>query len=953
MKKCRYFFLLAVLCVVTLVLLSGCKKPNEEPPAAIPTITLAADGASSYVIVRADDASASVVAAASELWSNFKDKTGVKIDLCDEYRYTEKGKPVAIVVGTTTDETSLRLKSGMRLADFTVHVEGSHLYLVGGSDEATVNAVNWFIENYLKEPVQSLTVEGNLDMRYTHEYPFSTLTVAGNDLSSYRIVYDADLYYSGDCAKKVQSLIADVYGFRLETVPDTEAASANEILIGDTNREESGAVISQFALPNRYWSVSVSGAKLVLANQGVRSGDAAISALEKMLGKVGEKTFDLSTSTLNLSGDVLSTDKKGIPRADGTDIRVMQSNVEGTLGNKPNGYTNQQRAELLADTYLVYFPDVITFNELYITTDRELVKYLVPLLEPYYAFAEPEWLGLYSNSEETSYGQPIAYRKDAGLTVLDAGFNYLSDLINYHGASWAVFEATNGNRFLVLAAHLSKNEDSNGKTITTWVENVMEIANLARLRYGNLPMVFGGDWYFSQSQSYYGAAYDYMIAQGLVDASETALKKHSPTIGTYHPIGEGKQDGVKQDLFFITPEWFQALSHKVIVDFYTVNASDHYPVITDIQFTKSATENDIPNDFDGKLDIEEEGTVGSGSWGDGEKLTVDGVYALADYSNLIKVYGRSFASNDGIACDFSGAGIEFNARISGDVVLKIYSSGTTYYTLYVNGVRQEQRLKFNTGTAEYTILKDLAEGEYNIKLLKQTQIEFTVSALMSLKFNGTFAEKPSDKDVLIEFIGDSITCGFGTVGYPTDGVENYRGADHMDATKAYSYLTAEQLGADHSLISMSGWSLLPGENGGSCVPNVYSQTCYKRSNELYTPTRSADIVVIHLGTNDIYYRDNYASDFVSAAKLFIEEIRRINPNAKIVWAYGSMMSGTNLNDFEAKVNTIINDCGGADAGFYRVKLPTDYNGAHKHPTEATHVESARILAQFITENVLN
>ena len=222
-------------------------------------------------------------------------------------------------------------------------------------------------------------------------------------------------------------------------------------------------------------------------------------------------------------------------------------------------------------------------------------------------------MGLYSDSVATAYGQPIAYRKDAGLTVLDAGFNYLSDMVDYHGASWAVFETTEGNRFLTVAAHLSKNVDENGNESAQWVENVLEIVELAKVKYGQLPIVMGGDWFFAQG-NYYSTAYNAVITNGYEDVSETAAQKHSAGKGTAHDIGAGTQNGVEIDILFITPEWFNALSHKIVIDFYTVNSSDHYPVVADLQFAKSATSDDIPNAFDGKLDIEDEGTVGSGAW---------------------------------------------------------------------------------------------------------------------------------------------------------------------------------------------------------------------------------------------------------------------------------------------------------------------------------------------------
>ena len=334
-------------------------------------------------------------------------------------------------------------------------------------------------------------------------------------------------------------------------------------------------------------------------------------------------------------------------------------------------------------------------------------------------------------------------------------------------------------------------------------------------------------------------------------------------------------------------------------------------------------------------------------------ITVQTKYKLVDVQDKIKVYGRSANFITGIDCDFSGSGIEFNAELSGDVSVRVNSSGGSYYTLYIDGERQEKRLEFAEGTAEYVIAEDLAQGTYNFKLIKQTQVEHSLSTFMSLGINGKILDKPQDNELLIEFIGDSITCGYALYGYPTPGVENYRGAKYMDATRSYAYLTAQALGADHSFVSVSGWAILPSSTGGGCIPNVYQQLCYKRGTTSYEPARTADIVVIHLGTNDLYNRDGYESDFVNASKEFIGDVREKNPGAKIVWAYGSMMSGSNLSKFEDKVEKIVGDLGGADAGLYMVKLKTDTSGGHSHPSVSGHVASAQTLTEFIRTNCID
>jgi lysophospholipase L1-like esterase len=254
------------------------------------------------------------------------------------------------------------------------------------------------------------------------------------------------------------------------------------------------------------------------------------------------------------------------------------------------------------------------------------------------------------------------------------------------------------------------------------------------------------------------------------------------------------------------------------------------------------------------------------------------------------------------------------------------------------------------GRGEYLVAENLDVGKHNVKLVKQSHVAHNISTLLSLKMKGELIDAPADKDLLIEFVGDSITCGYGVVNYPTAGVKSYGTADYTDASQAYAYKTAELLDADYSMISVSGWTLISGDV--SVPEKVYNYTSYRRSaTEVYTPQRAADVVVINLGTNDIG-REDYADKYIPEAKEFVSAVREKNPNAVVVFAYGMMMGGETLKGFEADVQTIVRDLGASNAGVFAVKLPTNQDAGNGHPSVEGHTEAAEILADFIKKNCL-
>lgn len=627
-KRLLAFSLLLLCLVVSALTISGCKKKEEnETPVTVDPITVFANGSSGYTIVRADKASNEVVMASADLRIAFSERVGIDMPLRDEYEYGRGEQTPTIVVGKTSDEVSVRLSSEIRYDDYLIHVENGNLYLIGGSDGATVNAVNYFIKTYLLQGTDSLSLEGNLDMRYTKEYAIRDLSIAGEPISSYRIVYDNDLFYSKQRANDLNALLIEKCGVNLEVVPDTADEYQFEILVGETNRLQSAAIVDSFDAPNVYYRATVVDNKLVLVNQGVRTGEVILEQIEKYFDTLTADACNITASSLNISGDIKSsTDKKAMERAEGTDLRILQNNVLRAVykGEYETEFTEQQRAELLADTYLMYLPDVIILNEM--INGCELPGVLRNLLSDYYEFADATYLELfddpasgsgqhYENLKNRKYATPIAFRKNSGLKEIESGFSYLSNMISYHGVSWTVFETSEGNRFLAVSAHLSNNRNEDNEWITTYAEDALRIVNIARNKYGDLPVVMGGDFFFWQNDKC--LPYNYMIDAGYTDASESAQIKHSIGIGTFHDLGVGSQDRSEEDLIFINSEWFTALSHKVLISYGTVNASDHYPVLVDLCFNKASTEDDIPgfDDGTGDLIVKDEGTGGSGVWG--------------------------------------------------------------------------------------------------------------------------------------------------------------------------------------------------------------------------------------------------------------------------------------------------------------------------------------------------
>ena len=332
-------------------------------------------------------------------------------------------------------------------------------------------------------------------------------------------------------------------------------------------------------------------------------------------------------------------------------------------------------------------------------------------------------------------------------------------------------------------------------------------------------------------------------------------------------------------------------------------------------------------------------------------------YDLSKFAVNVKILGRSQILNDGIGCDHCATGIEFCASVIGTVKLNIFTTvekefcDSAYFTLYIDGVRQTERIEVPYGEQTVEIAHFLNLETHTIKIVKQTESNYNLCTLRSLCFDGELITPPPKKDKYIEFIGDSLSCGMGNLG--KKGVENPQTSLWEDVTLGYTYGTAEKLDADCSIISESGIGLA----GSWWDPlfDFYSAWSYKRDKNLkYDFARVPDLLVINLVTNDFYLNCDLKicsiEEVIAKTKEFILFVRSsYGKDIPIVWVGKFMFLG---ESYINAVDTAIEEIGGKRAQIYRLDVPTSSGGAHGHPDVAGHSVARDMLVEFIKENNL-
>lgn len=352
--------------------------------------------------------------------------------------------------------------------------------------------------------------------------------------------------------------------------------------------------------------------------------------------------------------------------------------------------------------------------------------------------------------------------------------------------------------------------------------------------------------------------------------------------------------------------------------------------------------------------------------------------------SFVKQTGRTVALSTGLAVDNSASQIEFYAYAKGDISVTAETAKEIYFTVYINGERQPKRISFENNKTQ-TIATNLEPGNYTIRLVRETENKnFGVFTILSLTLTGGINKKPVDKDLYIEFIGDSITAGTGNLhGYvsadnlttisETKNIANCPIKDanldinmEQDVTNGYSFLTAEKLNADVSVIACSGIALSAKWNSfDPYMEDFFEYASYERKvlND-FTTARQPDVAVINLGTNDYWMDEGGGSGAVQtnstqyAAKLIklVNRVRTVYPDVKIVFAVGLMSelpASENNTYYAAAQQTIAEFNENNIFDIFTYDFNVSESGHGRHPSKDEHEIAAAGLAEYIQNTVLD
>ncbi len=347
----------------------------------------------------------------------------------------------------------------------------------------------------------------------------------------------------------------------------------------------------------------------------------------------------------------------------------------------------------------------------------------------------------------------------------------------------------------------------------------------------------------------------------------------------------------------------------------------------------------------------------------------------------IHVLGRTLVKDGALHVFWSGSGIVFNFQ--GSFLSFRYQSDYETFEPWIS-ILIDQKWKYRVPTEKglhdfNVFLNEDPDVVHRVEILKDTQAmpsdQKHMLIINSLSYIGEISS-PESYSLKIEFIGDSITSGEGTVGEIGDMEWIPK---NFSFVPTYARYTADNLNADYRVISQSGWGIHSSWNNNiyETLPSVYNEICMisETGNVPYNFSEwQPDVVVINLGTNDegafhqppfIHpetgepfqhrlrkdgsYHPEDIKDIRKAQIQFLADIRKRYPDTIIIWCYGmigypfSEVLQKGVEQYKAEYE---------DKNAYYLKLPEmteDTVGSRMHPGPACHKSASEVLTSFIKE----
>lgn len=324
---------------------------------------------------------------------------------------------------------------------------------------------------------------------------------------------------------------------------------------------------------------------------------------------------------------------------------------------------------------------------------------------------------------------------------------------------------------------------------------------------------------------------------------------------------------------------------------------------------------------------------------------------------LIEYTGR-IDFTDPLAPRFSYSGVSVRAAFQGkSIAIKLKDDGSqNFYNVLIDH-SVVKRIQTISGLQTYSISTTLNDTIHEVEIFKLTELSFGKTQFCGfvLEDGKSLVELSDKRSRMIEFIGNSITCGYGN-----EGANGERfGPTTENHYLTYAGYTSRNFNARHLAVCKSGIGIYrnyggPVEGNSDNMTNYYQRIFLYDAAPLYNFAQKPDLVCIDLGTNDFSTSQGDSARYVSKYFELIRTIQQKYNSMDILCLIGPMMGGNDLIRVKRYLTFVADSASKYNKGkvsFFELSAQTGNLGIgiDWHPTVAQHLQNSRELTAYISK----
>jgi len=247
----------------------------------------------------------------------------------------------------------------------------------------------------------------------------------------------------------------------------------------------------------------------------------------------------------------------------------------------------------------------------------------------------------------------------------------------------------------------------------------------------------------------------------------------------------------------------------------------------------------------------------------------------------------------------------------------------------------------------YLLAKNLEDRKHTLEIYRRTEWHGGNTTFKGFNIDkGKKLYKPLVQKRMIEFIGDSYTCGYGNEGKSREEHFRYETENNY---LTYGSLTARALDAEYLTVCRSGIGIWQGYGGDTAftMPKLYDQVIINGKENWNYNRIQPQLVVIDLGGNDLSVPLDSAL-FVDTYVRFLKRIRINYGTSRIVCIAGPDSPGEEWDKWRSLIHSVVDKYGKGDSLVsYFEFTPFVPNGSDFHPNVGEHKRMTEELVPYI------